>query len=286
MVSFAQTDTVSGNSTTMLGTYYSDRFVGRHCSSGDIFRQNQFTAAHRNYSFGTYLLVTYPKTGNSIVVRVNDRCPKSNVLDMTKIGVHSLGIRGSAKVNVTKLEPTMGYMLWSQQDTLSMTYEEYCSYGDKCKTRRFSPYPLGPTNSGTVNVDVVLAENNTKSARPARPAKSSNPNKGEADIPRDTIVEEELQPSMPPVDSAAIANRPKGPLYDLEIGTVGSQNAANLELQRLPKQYHSKVSLETNPLTREVTMLLKLADTRSHVVRVQAELIDLYPDSTVISHKQ
>ena len=33
--------------TTMLGTYYADRFVGRKTSCGEIFRQNQYIAAHK-----------------------------------------------------------------------------------------------------------------------------------------------------------------------------------------------------------------------------------------------
>ena len=48
--------------TTMLGTYYADRFVGRKTSCGEIFRQNQYTAAHKTIPMGTYLLVTYPVT--------------------------------------------------------------------------------------------------------------------------------------------------------------------------------------------------------------------------------
>ena len=76
----------------MLGTYYADRFVGRKTSCGEIFRQNQYTAAHKRIPMGTYLLVTYPVTNKQIVVRVNDRCPKPGILDMTKLAVHALGM--------------------------------------------------------------------------------------------------------------------------------------------------------------------------------------------------
>ena len=111
--------------TTMLGTYYADRFVGRRTSCGEIFRHNQYTAAHKTIPMGTYLLVTYPVTNQHVVVRVNDRCPKPGILDMTKLAVHSIGIRGSGKVTVRILDPNMGYFLWSSQDTLAMTEAEY-----------------------------------------------------------------------------------------------------------------------------------------------------------------
>ena len=77
----SSTDTVTVHS--MRGTFYSNRFVGRKTSSGEIFSQNKYTAAHHSYKFGTLLLVTNPKNGKQVIVRVNDRCPKANVLDMT-----------------------------------------------------------------------------------------------------------------------------------------------------------------------------------------------------------
>ena len=125
----------------MLGTYYADKFVGRRTSNGEIFRQNQYTAAHKTIPIGTFLMVTYPVTEQTVVVRVNDRCPKPNILDMTKIAVHALGIKGSGKVAVTTLDPAVGYMLWVNQDTLAMTTDEYLAYRDKSKRKRISPYP-------------------------------------------------------------------------------------------------------------------------------------------------
>ena len=120
----------------MLGTYYADKFVGRRTSNGEIFRQNQYTAAHKTIPIGPFLMVTYPVTEQTVVVRVNDRCPKPNILDMTKIAVHALGIKGSGKVAVTTLDPAVGYMLWVNQDTLAMTTAEYLAYRDKSKRKR------------------------------------------------------------------------------------------------------------------------------------------------------
>ena len=106
---WAQNDTETENAqpelkpqgTVMRGTYYADKFVGRKTSNGEIFRQNQYTAAHKSIPLGTYLLVTNPATSLTIVVRVNDRCPKRGILDLTKLAANSLGIRGSGKVIAT-----------------------------------------------------------------------------------------------------------------------------------------------------------------------------------------
>ena len=70
----SSTDTTTTHK--MRGTFYSDRFVGRKTSSGEVFRQDRYTAAHHSLKFGTLLLVTNPKNGKQVMVRINDRCPK------------------------------------------------------------------------------------------------------------------------------------------------------------------------------------------------------------------
>ncbi len=277
----------SDNSTTMLGTYYADRFVGRHTSNGEIFRQNQYTAAHKSIPFGTYLLVTYPLTGQSVVVRVNDRCPKSNILDMTKISVHALGIRGSGKVSVTTLDPAVGYMLWIHQDTLAMTTAEYLAYRDRSKTKRISPYPHAARDSEEASVTLTQAvpkKSGTPTAQPQQQtpaARDTLPTQVTAPL----VLPETPIPATKPADTVA-TTPPKGPLYDLELCTVGSTYAARLEQNRLPQEMQDKLLLESNKQNREIRLVLALADTRSHVVRTQAELIDLFPESCLILHEK
>lgn len=271
-------DSTSKQSTvTMLGTYYADKFVGRRTSNGEIFRQNQYTAAHRNYPFGTYLLVQHPQNGLSIVVKVNDRCPKSNVLDMTKIAVHSLGIRGSAKVSVTILDPIIGKQLWVNQDTTWMAKEEYLAFRDRSSTRKISPYPLG---------------NGSDSKSPARPTPSTKTptkqitNNKELIAEPSTVSDPIPDSSNSQADTATSVVKPQGPLYDIELCTVISQNVANLEVGRLPLDLRDKIVFELNRQNREVKIILEIANTRSHAVRTQARLIELFPDSCLIPHVQ
>ncbi len=274
----------------MLGTYYADRFVGRHTSNGEIFRQNQYTAAHKSIPFNTYLLVTYPLTGQSVVVRVNDRCPKYNILDMTKIAVHALGIRGSGKVSVTTLEPAVGYMLWSNQDTLAMTTAEYMAYKDRSKTRRISPYPHATKDSDDEPGAIAQAEpQKSGSAKPSPRTKSKSSNESTDSVQAEAAAQPSASASAAPDTKrkdTVVATPPQGPLYDLELCTVGSQYAARLESNRLPKEMQGKLLLENNKQNREIRLILVLADTRSHVVRTQAELIDLFPESCLVPHEK
>lgn len=107
-------DTVSVHQ--MRGTYYSDRFVGRKTSSGEVFTQDKYTAAHHTYKFGTLLLVTNTSNGKQVIVRVNDRCPKNKVLDMTRKAARQIGI-GSSLVDVQVL-PSRFHFLWESQDEI------------------------------------------------------------------------------------------------------------------------------------------------------------------------
>ena len=128
----SSTDTTA--SYTMRGTYYSDKFVGRKTSNGEVFSQDRFTAAHRTLRFGTLLLVTNPKNGKQVIVRVNDRCPKSNILDLTRRAARQIGIT-SHQVTVEVLPPRC-QTLWEHQDQILEVLErgefrEYLAALDK-----------------------------------------------------------------------------------------------------------------------------------------------------------
>ncbi|MCQ2273224.1 MAG: septal ring lytic transglycosylase RlpA family protein [Bacteroidales bacterium] len=274
--SAAVSDSISASLTSsMLGTYYADKFVGRRTSNGEIFRQNQYTAAHRTYAFGTYLLVTYPSTGLSIVVKVNDRCPRSNVLDMTKIAVHSLGIKGSGRVTATVLDPETGRTLWANQDTTWMSRDEYLAFRDRSSSHRISPYPLN-RNEGPSKPE-------SNPARPAKPQQKITNNKELIVNKKEEIVVKEDTIEVQR-DTVEVDPRPIGPRYDIELCTVVSQNVANLEVGRLPKEFLDKVVFERNDKNREVRIILELAETRSKAVRTQAMLIELFPDLCLIPH--
>lgn len=112
---FAQTFSLDDTTTEYPhhGTIYANKFEGRHTSSGEIFRQSKFTAAHWKIKLGTYVLVTNTNTGLQVVVKVNDRCPKRGVFDLTRTAAHAIGIRGCQPVKIRILsEEEQSY--WAQ----------------------------------------------------------------------------------------------------------------------------------------------------------------------------
>lgn len=104
---------------TMNATFYSDQFIGRKTSSGEVFRQDRYTAAHWKIKLGTLVLVTNINNGKQVIVKVNDRCPKRGVIDLTRKAARTIGV-SSHKVKVQIL-PDSYYYYWEHQDSLLNT---------------------------------------------------------------------------------------------------------------------------------------------------------------------
>ncbi len=62
-------------SETGLASYYGHQYHGRTTANGEIYDENQLTAAHRTLPFGTRVRVTNLANGRQVVLRVNDRGP-------------------------------------------------------------------------------------------------------------------------------------------------------------------------------------------------------------------
>ncbi len=78
-------------------SWYGGRFHGRRAADGSRFDQMGLTAAHRSLPFGTKLLVTNRRTGNSCVVSVNDRGPfvGDRVIDLSRGAAEQLNMISS-----------------------------------------------------------------------------------------------------------------------------------------------------------------------------------------------
>jgi rare lipoprotein A len=75
----------------VVASWYGEEFHGKLTANGEVFNQNDFTAAHRTFPFGTELIVTY--NDKSVRVRINDRGPykKGRKLDLSKAAADALG---------------------------------------------------------------------------------------------------------------------------------------------------------------------------------------------------
>jgi rare lipoprotein A len=89
---------------TGIASWYGPDFHGKFTANGEIFDQNEVTAAHRTLPMPCFARVTNLENGRSLIVRVNDRGPfsHSRILDLSRRAAQLLGIeqKGTAKVKV------------------------------------------------------------------------------------------------------------------------------------------------------------------------------------------
>ena len=94
-----------GGGSSGVASWYGGKFHGRKTASGETYNQNALTAAHRTLPFGTRVRVTRLDTGNSVVVRINDRGPfkAGRVIDLSERAAEEIGMTGVG-VTPVKLE--------------------------------------------------------------------------------------------------------------------------------------------------------------------------------------
>lgn len=92
---------------TMIASWYGPRFHGKETANGETYDQMAFTAAHKQFKFGTLLKVTNLRNNKSVIVRINDRGPyiPGRNLDLSKASAMALGMlhRGVIKVKVEQI---------------------------------------------------------------------------------------------------------------------------------------------------------------------------------------
>lgn len=79
-----------------IASWYGPDFHGRPTSSGEIFDMNAFTCAHRDYPFGTKLMVTNVSNNKTVSCLVNDRGPfvEGRDLDLSYAAAREIGLIG------------------------------------------------------------------------------------------------------------------------------------------------------------------------------------------------
>ena len=90
-----------------VASYYSNELAGNRTASGERFDPRQLTAAHRTLPFGSKVRVTNMSTGDSVIVRINDRGPFAHgrVIDVSHAAAREIGMHrsGTARVKLALL---------------------------------------------------------------------------------------------------------------------------------------------------------------------------------------
>jgi len=84
-------------------SFYSNAFNGRRTSSGEVFNNHLLTAAHKSIAFGKMVKVTNSKNDSVVILKINDRLPKSSshIIDVTLAAAKKLNFVRNGIATVT-----------------------------------------------------------------------------------------------------------------------------------------------------------------------------------------
>lgn len=246
---FSSEDTVTEYNAT--ATYYADKFVGRKTSSGEIFTQDKYTAAHHTIKFGTLVLVTNQKNGKQVIVKVNDRCPRRTVIDLTRKGIGAIGIKGAGKVTIRILPKTYQYA-WEHQDEIRDPESGRLVLTTPAKKK---------TESETAKEDAIPAKTAIKPLDTARQEKPKTAEKKNGTEPK----------------------KDGQTRYDLLLATGVARAQAEKQINKLPMHLRECVQQRPDQTSGKLKLVLTIRANEKKAKETQRTLKPRFPDCQVIA---
>jgi rare lipoprotein A len=97
---------------TGKASFYADKFEGHPTASGEKYKRNKLTGAHRTLPFGTVVRVTNLVNNQTVEVVINDRGPyvDGRIIDVSKLAAEKLGFisQGLTDVQIEVLDAGRG----------------------------------------------------------------------------------------------------------------------------------------------------------------------------------
>ncbi len=159
--------TVYGQIQSGKASFYADKFEGSPTASGEKYKHNKLTAAHKTLPFGTKVRVTNVENNKTVEVVINDRGPyvEGRVIDLSKSAAEQLDFinRGITEVQIEVIDAGDGKTSQPIRSIDHVTVDEKEYYGFEIS--RLKPKGYGVqigTYQELVNL-MRLAENLKKS---------------------------------------------------------------------------------------------------------------------------
>jgi len=113
-------------------TYYGKKFTHSKTYSGERYSALKYTAAHRSFPLQSLVRVTNSVNNKSVIVRINDRFRRKNVIDLSLIAAKQLDIirSGVGKVTLQLLDSSYLEMYNNQRIDSTLIIPENDSIRD------------------------------------------------------------------------------------------------------------------------------------------------------------
>ncbi len=198
-----------------MASYYADRFHAKPTSTGENYDKAAYTAASKEFPYGTRLEVTNIVSGQTVEVRVNDCGPHHprRIIDLSRAAAMEIGLlrMGVAKVRLRVLE--LG--------TLGPT----CNRGAWSKARRARKATKGADSGGP------MPNSGAVTPAPSPPAPTV-PNAEPPSTAKETTVAKGS--TAPPAAAEPAEEFPENAmLFGVQVGSFGNVDNANALLERL-----------------------------------------------------
>ena len=130
-------------------SWYGKRYHGQKTSSGEVYDMFGMTAAHTTLPLPSYVRVTNPANGKSVILRVNDRGPfhEDRIIDLSYAAAYKLRLTsaGSGDVEVETIDASN----FKPSNTLATTSKPI-------DTQAITPAKASETNTGLVQYYVQV----------------------------------------------------------------------------------------------------------------------------------
>jgi len=124
---------VGGVIDTGKASWYGPGFHGKRTANGERYDMDDLTAAHRTLPFGTRVKVTRRDTGQSVVVRINDRGPfvRGRIIDLSRGAARRIDLDRDGVTRVT-----LRIVSWNEQAGPAIYAVQVGAFGDSANAER------------------------------------------------------------------------------------------------------------------------------------------------------
>ena len=246
-------------------TYYADKFVGRKTSNGEIFSQNKYTAAHHSIKLGTLVMVTNPKNGRQVIVRINDRCPRRGIIDLTR---STIGIKGTGSVTI-RILPTSYHYAWEHQDEMIAL-----------EGGRQVLVPENVVTQSEIEQEPTTAEPNTQPAE--KPSATQTDKRPQKPTPPIEQPKEEAKKQATPAPQPHKTQPDPNARYDILLATGIPRSQAEHYINKIPMGLRENAQLKPDRTSGKLVLTLSLSTTHKKALTAQKSVIKTFPNCQII----
>jgi rare lipoprotein A len=232
--------TISFAATPEFGkaSYYHDKFEGKKTASGQAYRKDQYTCAHKTLKFGTTVRVTRLDDGRSVDVRVNDRGPYSEgyLVDLSRVAAEDIGLIKDGVTKV-KLEVVEKEVVPTKPVTLKPVSKTEKAAPATTTTKQVAKPAKGTETSATAKPATM-----PQLVRPVSSSKGTTTAKGASKVPPPQVQKLSLLENATYKVDMSKAEQ-KG--FAVQLFSFSSLDAAMTELNKMQKNYKGKTLLQT-----------------------------------------